>query len=157
MPWSTAFLATGWADPFTPIVVTSSLSLRLVSFPPGVHLVRSLSDPAAMAAEYVSHTYPHAPQSSWAMAAIIRRAGGLPSASFIRSSIGSCGSCQGNSSCPAAGSVSCASGAPVPATAAGALTSPEKKPLSHARCSGLNGAASGIITAADISTPGPDR
>ncbi len=37
-------------------LATSSLSFFDVSFPPGEHLVRSVSSPRAMASEYVLHT-----------------------------------------------------------------------------------------------------
>jgi hypothetical protein len=126
-----------------PISSTSDLSMRAVAFPPGTHKLRRGSACSAMEAEYSSHEDPHWPQSCCAMAAIMRRLSGRPSASFMRSSSGIAGSCQGaSSSSSEPGSCTAPAGAGV--ALASSERSPAKKPLSQARCSSLKGADSGM-------------
>src|SRR5215211_8650723 len=51
-------------------LASTCFSALLVSRPPGVHRVRSFSFLSAIASAYVWQTYPHAPQSSCAIAAM---------------------------------------------------------------------------------------
>ena len=82
------------------------------------------------------------------MAAIMRRWSGRPAASSIRSVSGMVWSCQGapSSSSAAAPGISAADCSGVSAVTPNPSrdTSPAKKPLSQVRCSGVNGAVSGI-------------
>jgi hypothetical protein len=117
--------------------------------------------------------YPHAPQSSCAIAAISCRSSGLLSASFSRSSIGRAGSCQGKSSSTSGAvtvadplpdeSASMAPIEPTPFAAAPFMAkpllarsmpnTPAKKPFSQALWDGENGEVSGRTGIAMVQNP----
>jgi hypothetical protein len=146
------------AVPDAPISSCSFLSMREVSLPPGTHRFSRSSFFWKIDSEYSSQLEPHWPQSCWAIAAIIRRGSGRPSASFMRSAISIAGSCQGDPSSASPAPPRAAAGASSPGIRAAASSAesgvagasscsrPAKKPLSQVRCSGLNGADSGRIS-----------